>query len=107
MYSVLLLGLSITPVTFAVNRATRFYGVISYSVYLSHATILYLMSAVFAFIYSRSPSVNLAYGVSIALGLGAVTIISYLTYRYVESPGNKLGRAIIALKSQRSLPAAT
>ncbi|MFP3565443.1 acyltransferase family protein [Paraburkholderia sp. SIMBA_030] len=95
LYGCLLLGLSITAPKLLVNKITRFYGKISYSLYLSHATTFFLMSKVFAAIYKHIPYVTIAYSASLAVGLAVVTGLSYLTYRYVETPGNNAGKAAI------------
>jgi len=95
LYSALLLGLSISPVTLVVNRVTQFFGKISYSVYLSHATIVFFMSPIFAYFYSLTEYKTLAFGASFATALLVITPISYITYRYVEQPGNALGRSLI------------
>jgi peptidoglycan/LPS O-acetylase OafA/YrhL len=94
-FSALLLGLSLSPIKILVNRVTQFYGKISYSVYLSHATAVFFMSPIFAFIYARIANKTLDFGLSVALALAVVTPLSYATYRLVEQPGNALGRAII------------
>jgi len=95
IYGLLLLGLAVNAPAILVNRFTCFYGRISYSVYLSHATTLYLMSRIFAFVYRNSPQVTVAYAVSLCLGLAVITAISVLTYRYIETPGNSIARRII------------
>lgn len=100
-YGALLLGLSATTPKLLVNRVTCFFGKISYSVYLSHATTLYLMSKIFVPIYSHIPYVTVAYFISLALGLGVVTPISYVTYKFIESPGNGIGRMIIKFRASR------
>ncbi|RQQ50620.1 acyltransferase family protein [Burkholderia stagnalis] len=101
IYGALLIGLAIkAPVAF-VNRITRFYGKISYSVYLSHATTLFLMSKLFAIIYSHSAYVTVAYFLSIAAGMAVVTLLSWFTYTFVETPGNRLGKAAIRAIQRR------
>jgi peptidoglycan/LPS O-acetylase OafA/YrhL len=95
MYGTLLIGLSITAPRIIVNRVTRFYGKISYSVYLSHATTIFLMSPLFSIVYRHIPYVTVAYGISLALALVVITCLSSITYRFVEVPGNGVGRAII------------
>jgi peptidoglycan/LPS O-acetylase OafA/YrhL len=95
LYGILLIGLSILPAPVFVNRVTRFFGKISYSVYLSHAATLALLSKAFAPIYARSPYVTIAYLVSVGIGLSVVTLISYVTYRTVELPGQNMARRII------------
>ncbi|RQS10033.1 acyltransferase [Burkholderia sp. Bp8998] len=95
IYGTLLIGLAIKAPVILVNRVTRFYGKISYSVYLSHATTIFLMSKLFTAIYSHFAYVTVAYFLSIATALAAVTLVSSLTYRFVETPGNNLGKAAI------------
>ncbi|WP_321787646.1 acyltransferase [Burkholderia pyrrocinia] len=95
IYGTLLIGLAIKAPAILVNRVTRFYGKISYSVYLSHATTIFLMSKLFAVIYSRVTYVTVAYFLSIAAALSVVTLLSWLTYRFVETPGNNLGKTAI------------
>jgi peptidoglycan/LPS O-acetylase OafA/YrhL len=103
IYGALLVGLAIKAPAVLVNRLTRFYGKISYSVYLSHATTLYLMSKIFATIYAHVASVTLAYLMSLSVGLIVVTVLSWLTYRFIETPGNNLGKAVIrALQRRRA-----
>ena len=97
-YGVLLLGLSVSSPRLLVNPVTRFYGKISYSVYLCHAVTIYSLSKVFAAIYHTVPYVSVSYGLSVALALALVTLISCITYRLIETPGNLLGRAIIRFK---------
>jgi len=95
IYSALLLGLAITPAKIFVNRVTMFYGKISYSVYLSHATTVFFMSPLFAWVYQQTIYKTLAFGISLGLALAVITPLSYLTYRLIEGPGNHLGRQLI------------
>ncbi len=101
IYGTLLIGLSIHSPAWIVNRVTRYYGKISYSVYLSHAATLAAMSKLFAAIYARIHVVTLAYALSVAAGLIAVTVLSSLTYRFIETPGNRLGKLAIRRLAQR------
>jgi peptidoglycan/LPS O-acetylase OafA/YrhL len=101
LYSALLLGLCISPVKPVVNRITQFFGKISYSVYLSHATTVFFMSPIFAYFYSLTRYKTLAFGASFATAMLVITPISYLTYRLVEQPGNALGRTLIRRLARR------
>jgi peptidoglycan/LPS O-acetylase OafA/YrhL len=100
-FSALTLGLAITPVKLFVNRITQFYGKISYSVYLSHATTVFFMSPLFAWFYKITPYKTLAFGASVASALAVVTPISYLTYRYIEAPANAYGHSLILRRAAR------
>lgn len=94
-WAAIALGLSLSPVALVVNRVTGFMGRISYSVYLSHATLLHLLSGAFAWIYAESLSPSIGYLVSYACAVLVITCVSYATYRFVEEPGNRLGSKII------------
>ncbi|KVE43038.1 acyltransferase family protein [Burkholderia sp. BDU5] len=95
IYSAMLIGLAITSPRWFVNPITRFYGKISYSVYLSHATTLFVMSRIFVFVYEHFTSIAIPYIFSLGIGIAVVTVISSLTYWFIEIPGNKLGRRLI------------
>jgi len=95
IYGVLLLGLAVAPLRLIVNSVTRFYGEISYSFYLTHPTLVALLVPVYRAIYSTHLSVTLQYGACLLLTLSCVTAISFLTFRFVERPGMRMGRRII------------
>jgi peptidoglycan/LPS O-acetylase OafA/YrhL len=95
IYGALLLGLSLSPIKLFVNRVTQFYGKISYSVYLSHATTVFFLAPVFAVFYHHTQYKTLAFAASVATALAVITPLSYFTYRFIEAPGNALGRALI------------
>lgn len=101
IYGMLLVGLAIKAPAVLVNPLTRFYGKISYSVYLSHATTLFLMSKLFAAIYTRVTYVTLAYLLSVTAGVAVVTALSWFTYTFIETPGNNLGKAVIRAVHRR------
>lgn len=90
------LGLSLSPVKLVVNRLTRFMGTISYSFYLTHATILHLLSGLFAWLYVRAGNPTAGYFASYIAAVAIIGGLSYLQYRVVEQAGNNLGRRIIA-----------
>lgn len=96
IFAVLLIGASISSPRLLVNDFTRFMGKISYSIYLGHFTIIVLMTGLFARIYQHAHIVEIAYSLSLMCAVAAVTPVAYLTYRFIEQPGNKLGRKVIA-----------
>jgi peptidoglycan/LPS O-acetylase OafA/YrhL len=95
IYSGLLLGLAIAPLGLFVNRLTRFYGKISYSVYLNHPTLVVMLVPVYRTIYTLHLPLTLQYGVCLLLTLGLLTVLSYCTYRFIEQPGMRLGIQLI------------
>ena len=95
IYSGLLLGLSIAPLGLFVNRMTRFYGKISYSVYLNHPTLIFALIPVYRIIYGVHVPTTLQYGACLLLTLSLLTVLSYCTYRFIEEPGMRLGSRLI------------
>jgi len=93
--SLLVLGLAVTPFPIFVNRATKFLGELSYSLYLNHPSLILYMIPVFRFFYSFPIPTTIEYLLSL-LSISAVLIlISTITYRIIEKPGMKLGNRII------------
>jgi peptidoglycan/LPS O-acetylase OafA/YrhL len=95
-YASLLVGLGLWHCQLIVNRLSRFYGVISYSVYLLHPPIIYAITPLFRLIYANSISNVLSYFVCSALTLVAVTPVSMLVYVTIEKPAIRLGRKLFA-----------
>jgi peptidoglycan/LPS O-acetylase OafA/YrhL len=95
LYGCLSFGLLISPLGVIVNRAVRFYGEISYSLYLNHPVIIYVSSPVFAWVYAHAWPVSVQYGFCLVLTLSVLTVLSLVTYRFVEKPGMRLGSLLI------------
>jgi len=93
-YSLLFLGLSMAPWRMIVNRATRFLGKTSYSIYLTHTTAIYLMIPLLRWYYAHLPSLTLAFLACFFSVLAVVLPISWLTYRFIEEPGIRLGKRV-------------
>jgi peptidoglycan/LPS O-acetylase OafA/YrhL len=104
-YGCLLLGLSIFPWKVIVNRFTMFLGLISYSVYLSHTTIIVAFAFLYSRIYSLGMSTSLKFLVSALITLSVIILISYVSYRLIEEPGMRLGRWLIRRRTLSSYPA--
>jgi peptidoglycan/LPS O-acetylase OafA/YrhL len=95
IYSGLLLGLSIAPLGLFVNRVTRFYGKISYSIYLNHPTLVFALVPVYRIFYGVNVPTTFQYGACLMVTLGLLTAISYCTHRFIEEPGMRLGKQLI------------
>jgi len=93
-YALLLVGLALHPFWLYVNPLTRFFGKISYSVYLLHPPIVYALSPAYRWIaemrFAKSDAVT--FWLSIGLTLAIVTPLAMLTYRFIEVPGIELGK---------------
>lgn len=101
IYSVLLLGLLILPLGLFVNRLTRFYGEISYSVYLNHPTLVFVLAPAYSSVYALGLHPTLQYGACLLLTLAPLTVISYCTYRFIERPGMAMGKRLIKSVRQK------
>lgn len=103
--ALLLLGLSLDPLGL-VNRATAFVGRISYSIYLLHGFVIVNMGHAFRAPYRWGLPHDLAFAVAVLMALAVVVPLSWLTFRLIETPGNRLGgvavRALDVLSARRS-----
>jgi peptidoglycan/LPS O-acetylase OafA/YrhL len=95
-FSTLCLSLSLYPNRLLVNGVTAFYGKISYSVYLLHPLLIYLLKPAYNFIYAGIASPGLAFFSCLLLTLIFLTLSSLVTYRFIEEKGILYGKMLIA-----------
>jgi peptidoglycan/LPS O-acetylase OafA/YrhL len=92
----MLLSLSLSPNRFIVNRFTRFFGTISYSLYLTHPFIIEPLKPAYLHIYNHTIfSTDVSLFLCIFLTLLIVTPISLLTYHLIETPGIMMGKTVM------------
>lgn len=99
-YGLMLLGLLLASNRLLVNRATCFLGAISYSLYLVHPFVVSRLYGVFARLYAALPE-GAAYFACLGLSLALSVPAAWLTYRFVEKPGIRLGHRLFARMQER------
>jgi peptidoglycan/LPS O-acetylase OafA/YrhL len=95
LYTMLLLGLAMAPWRLVVNRATRHLGTISYSVYLGHPIVIAALVPVFRRIEAAIAAPALSYLACGALALAVVLPLAAISFKLVETPGIRLGKALM------------
>jgi peptidoglycan/LPS O-acetylase OafA/YrhL len=105
VYGLLFIGLAMAPWRAIVNRATRFLGKVSYSIYLNHPTCVYLLVPVYRRIYAHSPSLTLSFLGCVAVTFAVLLPLSWLTYRFIEAPGIEWGKKVMKRFNARRTPA--
>jgi peptidoglycan/LPS O-acetylase OafA/YrhL len=88
-------GLVLCPLRALVNRTTIFLGRISYSMYLVHAPLIQRSGGLYRAIYSLPGSDTLHYAIAALATFVMVVPVAWLLFRYVETPGLALGRAVL------------
>ncbi len=96
VYSIIILGLSISQPKILVNRITTFLGKISYSIYLNHPTIIIFLIPIVLLVYKLPFSVTVKFYASYAIVISTVFTISYFSYKFIESPGINAGRQLLS-----------
>ncbi|KKT40427.1 hypothetical protein A3K29_03440 [Candidatus Collierbacteria bacterium RIFOXYB2_FULL_46_14] len=79
------------------NKVLLFFGRISYSLYLVHFTVLYILARVMFNVYPNLPYGSAYFIIHVSLfilSLSIATLISLLVYRYVEIPSSQVGSAL-------------
>jgi peptidoglycan/LPS O-acetylase OafA/YrhL len=93
-FIVTLVGLAFFPFSLLVNKLTGFLGKLSYSLYLIHPPLVVALVPVFRLIYAWDVLLSVKYVAVVALTFAVLTSLAYLSYRYVEQPGIRLGRKL-------------
>jgi peptidoglycan/LPS O-acetylase OafA/YrhL len=107
IYSTLLLGVGIKPVSFFVNRLTRFAGKVSYSIYLLHPSTILFLFPVYRWIYGAGFPLTVSFLACYAVTLTVVISLAAVTYRWIEKPGMRAGKLLIARLSAGYSPTPT
>lgn len=94
-YSLLFVGLSLTPINIFVNRVTGFLGMISYSVYLIHSLVIFRLKPYYHKLDSITDNDVFIFILYCLITLLPVILISFVTYKIIEEKYNKAGRSII------------
>ena len=97
-------ALSAYPFRFFVNRFTRRIGELSFSLYLIHFGVLYVLNwrGLIDFIAPTSTVRAAAnYGVRFAVVLGISCALAYLLHRFIEVWGQQVGRRVVAWLERR------
>jgi len=95
IYAMLLLGLGMVPLRLLVNRATRYLGTISYSVYLGHPIVIAALVPVFRRIDQAVATPSVSYLACAALTLVVTLPLAGVSFRLVETPGIRMGKILV------------
>ena len=97
------LGLGILPSRIFINSATLFCGRISYSIYLLHPLVIFHLTPVYRRVYASGLPLSVRFLICAAMTLGAVLSLAWATYRWIELPGMRLGKRVLAWRTQALL----
>ncbi|TIU83754.1 MAG: hypothetical protein E5W03_13340 [Mesorhizobium sp.] len=70
-------------------------GELSYSIYLIHLLILQPVAAFVIARYGDGLGAPLRFAIVLAVVLPVVCLLSFVTYRLIEMPGQQLGRVVL------------
>jgi peptidoglycan/LPS O-acetylase OafA/YrhL len=105
--ALLLVALSIHPWPLFVNRATIFLGKISFSIYLLHGYLLWYFAPLVwrQVLHGKILAPHGSAQAVVVLGITFATtvLLSTLAWMYIETPGIRLGRRLIAHIEKRAL----
>lgn len=99
-FSLLAFGLSGVQSHLLNNRFMQFVGTISFSIYLVHFFVLDMVHHFLSSILLQSFAPSNALLIMFLITASFSIMASYITYRFIEVPGIKLGRLLIKLLTQ-------
>ncbi|MBZ9868000.1 acyltransferase [Mesorhizobium sp. CA15] len=76
-------------------------GELSYSIYLIHLLVLQPVAAFVIARYGQEMDAPLRFAIVLAIVLPVVCLLSFVTYRVIEMPGQQLGRAVLSRFARR------
>lgn len=94
IFGFLFLGVGLFPAKFFVNRVTKFCGKISYSLYLAHPTLIFVLTRVYQKIMALDLLLTFKYILCVLVTFGTLVPLSCITYMFIEKYGISLGRAL-------------
>ncbi|MGN7770785.1 acyltransferase family protein [Phyllobacterium sp. 22552] len=100
-YGSVFLGLGVTPLRPFVSKVFGSLADISYSVYLIHAPIVFLLSPAYEFVYGLGLPIIISLAGCLGITGAIVVPLAQLLYKKVEQPMERLGKSFLA----RPLPA--
>ncbi|MGD0279000.1 MAG: acyltransferase [Smithella sp.] len=95
-FSLLVLGLGLRPFSFLVNSKTVYLGKASYSMYLFHPILTFTFVPVYYWCYDHLSADLSGFSVSLLITLIPLTVISLISYKYIERPGISWGEKLIS-----------
>lgn len=97
IFFLFIIGVTIFPLRLIVNRGSIFLGKISYSFYLMHTVCLhYVINGMAHFHLVSKPSSWNEFLICFALTFIFTVIISVVTFRLIEEPGQRLGKTLLS-----------
>lgn len=99
-YSILLIGLALTPWRVLVNAGTGYLGKFSYSIYLLHPLVISTIKPAFPQVYAVVPTDALAFLACLVVTFGLTMAAAAVTYTWIEKPGIRATRPIVARLSR-------
>ncbi|TPI47416.1 acyltransferase [Mesorhizobium sp. B2-9-1] len=76
-------------------------GELSYSIYLIHLLVLQPVAAFVIARYGQEMDAPLRFAIVLAIVLPVVCLLSFVTYRVIEMPGQQLGRTVVRWFARR------
>jgi peptidoglycan/LPS O-acetylase OafA/YrhL len=98
-FMALVLSQAINPTPLIANRVTLFLGLVSYSIYLIHPLLIYA-SPLTPVLRGWEMAWPIKIAVAGAVALSAAIIAATVLYRFVEAPGQQVGRYLVARLKQ-------
>ena len=94
LFMMLILSVCFWPNFFFINKMSTGMGRISFSLYLWHPLIIVILINTYPLITNNIGIGFWSFNVCLLLTVSIVTLVAYFSYRFIESPGMKIGKRL-------------
>ena len=103
LYMPFIFALYLNPTKVLVNKMTMYLGKISYSLYLTHAVVIFAIEKVIPGHILGQGMLNYLFFLAVAFAL--TVVLATITYHLIEKPGQELGKKLIDKLERRTVGA--
>lgn len=108
IFSLFALSFSTGHFSIITNKWIQKLGVLSFSAYLSHFAVIYLLKTYGIVDYLMKHGQSIALPVLSILVIAITVVVSYFTHRFIETPGIRAGNSLIqGYREKRPIPLPT
>jgi peptidoglycan/LPS O-acetylase OafA/YrhL len=98
-YCLLLLSFSMLENNILIKPFTTYIGKISYSLYLNHPNLVYILAPLYMAIYRLGLNTGVSFLICVVITLTILVTLSHLSFKFLEEPFIRIGKKLTPVNS--------